>query len=465
MARALLLLNRMALFRDRRDAGRKLAQSLSRYRRQPDVIVLALPRGGVPVAFEVARTLEAPLEVFLVRKLGVPGQEELAMGAIASGGVRVLNQDVVHALSIPDEVIDAVADRELRELERRERAYRDQRPAPEVRGRTVILIDDGLATGASVRAAIVALRELKPARLVVAVPTAAPETCAELREMVDDIVCAVTPEPFYGVGFWYEDFSQTSDEEVRALLEQAAARFSPQRGMDGESAMKPNTGEDRSIEVEAGGVTMAGNLAIPRGAEAVVVFAHGSGSSRFSRRNRFVAQVLQDGGMATLLFDLLTAEEEEVDSLSGQFRFDIDLLSDRMISMTDWLRKQPETSAMTIGYFGASTGAAAALVAAADRPESVFAVVSRGGRPDLAIPHLSRVKAPTLLIVGGNDLPVIRLNREALAQIRAEKRVEILPGATHLFEEPGALEEVARLARDWFAEHLPSKKSLRSVTR
>jgi predicted phosphoribosyltransferase len=205
-------------FRDRAEAGRVLAEKLEAYANRPDVVVLALPRGGVPVAFEVARKLNAPLDVFLVRKLGVPGHAELAMGAIASGGVRVLNEDVVDYLRIPDEVIDAVAAEEQRELDRRERAYRGYAGAPDVRGRTVILVDDGLATGSSMRAAVIALREQQPARIIVAVPVAARATCDEFRSQVDEIVCAVTPEPFRAVGLWYEDFAQTSDEEVRNLL-------------------------------------------------------------------------------------------------------------------------------------------------------------------------------------------------------------------------------------------------------
>jgi len=205
-------------FRDRREAGRLLAARLSAYANRPDVRVLALPRGGVPVGAEVASALGAPLDVFVVRKLGVPGHEEYALGAIATGGVRVLNEDVVRALRIPDRVIDALAAREQEELARRERVYRGHRPPLDVRGRTVILVDDGLATGATMHAAIRALRQQQPARIVVAVPTASPETCAELKTEVDDIVCATTPDPFYAVGLWYEDFSQTTDEEVRELL-------------------------------------------------------------------------------------------------------------------------------------------------------------------------------------------------------------------------------------------------------
>jgi len=215
------------IFQDRTDAGQELAARLTKYANRPDVLVLALPRGGVPVAYEVAKKIGAPLDVFLVRKLGVPGHEELAMGAIASGGVRVINEDVVRFLNIPDEVIDAVAADEQQELERRGSVYRDERPPPDVKGRVVILIDDGLATGSTMRAAAAALRKQGPARIVVAVPVSAPETCNEFRSEVDEIVCAVTPEPFRGVGLWYKDFSQTTDEEVRELLERARQNIAP----------------------------------------------------------------------------------------------------------------------------------------------------------------------------------------------------------------------------------------------
>jgi putative phosphoribosyl transferase len=210
------------LFRDRTDAGKQLAELLGAYAHRQDVLVLALPRGGVPVAFQVAKALNAPLDVLLVRKLGVPGHEELAMGAIASGGKCVLNKEVISALNISDQVIDRVREREQSELARRERRYRDDRPPPEVSGRIIILVDDGLATGASMRSAAMALRQRHPARLVIAVPVASPSTCLDLQGEVDEIICALTPEPFYGVGQWYEDFSQTSDQEVHDLLARAA---------------------------------------------------------------------------------------------------------------------------------------------------------------------------------------------------------------------------------------------------
>jgi putative phosphoribosyl transferase len=209
-------------FRDRYDAGRFLATKLTAFANRPDVLVLALPRGGVPVAFQVARALHAPLDVFLVRKLGVPGHRELAMGAIASGGVRVLNVELIHSLGISRQAVEAVIAEEQAELARRERAYRGGRPPLDVRGRTTILVDDGLATGSTMRAAAQALRQQQASRIVVAVPIAPPETCAEFEREVDEIVCALTPEPFYAVGFWYQDFSQTTDEEVHDLLADSA---------------------------------------------------------------------------------------------------------------------------------------------------------------------------------------------------------------------------------------------------
>jgi len=213
-------------------------------------------------------------------------------------------------------------------------------------------------------------------------------------------------------------------------------------------------GEERLVRVAASPVTLEGNLSLPEGARGVVLFAHGSGSSRHSPRNRYVAQLLNEAKLATLLVDLLTPKEEEVDARTAHLRFDIDFLAERLIGITDWLTRRPDTRDLRIGYFGASTGAAAALVAAAARPDAVGAIVSRGGRPDLAGRVLALVRAPTLLVVGENDLEVIELNREAFARLRCEKRLVIVPGATHLFEEPGALDQVARLAREWFERHL-----------
>jgi dienelactone hydrolase len=217
--------------------------------------------------------------------------------------------------------------------------------------------------------------------------------------------------------------------------------------------------EERPVRVAAARVLLEGNLTLPEGARGIVLFAHGSGSSRFSPRNCYVAQQLNREKLATLLVDLLSPEEEAVDLRTARLRFNIGLLAERLVGVTDWLVRQPDTRPLRIGYFGASTGAAAALVAAAERPQIVRAIVSRGGRPDLAGPALARVEAPTLLIVGGDDTPVIELNRAALAQLRCEKRLVIVPGATHLFEEPGALDEVARLARQWSERHLAREET------
>jgi len=423
-------------FRDREDAGRRLAERLSRFRDERPV-VFALPRGGVPVGYEISRSLEVPLEVFVARKLGAPGQPEFGIGAVAAGGVRVLNEDVVRRLGIPEDYVERITERETAEVERRMHLFRGDRAEPEVRGRTVILVDDGLATGVTARAAIRALRRLEPRRLVLAAPVCAAQTAELLGPEVDELVCLEAPPDLGAIGFWYRDFSQTSDEEVIELLERARREH-----------------EERPVKVSTGPVELEGSLGVPEGARGVVLFAHGSGSGRHSPRNRYVARVLREAGLATLLIDLLTPDEEEVDLRTRQLRFDIGLLAQRLAGATDWLMENPDTRGLRIGYFGASTGAGAALVAAAQRREAVGAVVSRGGRPDLAGDALPLVEAPTLLIVGGNDVPVIGMNEEAMERLRAEKRLEIVPGAGHLFEEPGALEEVARLAAVWFAHHL-----------
>jgi predicted phosphoribosyltransferase len=225
-------------FRDRRDAGRRLARKLSGLAGAPGLLVLALPRGGLPVGLEVARALQAPLDVYVVRKLGLPGQEELAMGAVASGGVSVLNEDVVSALRIRPQVIESVLAEETAEVDRREREYRGGRPPPSIEGRTIVLVDDGLATGSTMRAAISALRRQRPARIVVAVPVGAPEVCAELRDDADEVVCVATPEPFDAIGLFYADFSQTTHDEVREILASAAAD-APERGGDEQPASSP----------------------------------------------------------------------------------------------------------------------------------------------------------------------------------------------------------------------------------
>ena len=431
-------------FNDRREAGRLLAERLKDYTGRSDVVVLALPRGGVPVAYEVAQRLRVPLDIFLVRKLGVPGHPELAMGAIAQGGVEVLSDDLIRDLGVPIALVRQVAAREKLELDRRDRQYRGGRSLAPVRDRVVILIDDGLATGSTMQAAATALRQLSPARIIVAAPVGAGETCARLKQFADAVVCLETPEPFQAVGLWYEHFDQTSDEEVRRLLE----------GMSGGRKPQDDAHTATEVRVPVGAQALVGDLRVPPSARGVVLFAHGSGSSRHSSRNQHVARVLEGEGFATLLIDLLTMEEERVDQYTGHLRFDIEMLAARLVAIVDWLGRRDGVAALPIGLFGASTGGGAALMASAVRPEPIAAIVSRGGRPDLAGRALPRVTAPTLLIVGGRDTAVIAMNRDAMSQMRCEVSLEIVDGATHLFEESGALERVAALAADWFARHL-----------
>ncbi len=427
-------------FLDRRDAGRQLAARLGAYANRDDVVVLALPRGGVPVGFEVARALGAPLDVFLVRKLGVPGHPELAMGAIASGGTRVLNQSLIDELDIPAAAVEEASDRERGELDRRDRAYREGRPLPQLRNHVVLLVDDGLATGATMEAAVQAARAHEPARIVVAAPVGAEESCARLGAIADEVVCAQMPPYFQAVGMWYVRFDQTSDEEVLDLLHKAAAERTAPRAV--------------RIPLESR-ITLSGDLTVPAGATGLVVFAHGSGSSRFSPRNVFVAGALNQRKLATLLVDLLTEDEERQDEGTGQLRFDVMLLAERLVGIAAWAAGDAAVGSLPLGLFGASTGAGAALVAAARLGQRVRAVVSRGGRPDLAGPALSQVAAPTLLIVGSNDDVVVHLNQRAMAEMAAAAtRLELVHGATHLFEEPGALDRVAELAGDWFTKYL-----------
>jgi putative phosphoribosyl transferase len=433
-------------FRDRREAGRRLAEALAELRHEAPV-VLGLPRGGVPVAFEVARALDAPLDVLIVRKLGVPFQPELGMGAVGEDGVRVLNSDVIRAAGVTEDDMAEVETRERAAVERRARLFRGERPGVSLSGRTAIIVDDGLATGGTARAAIQVARAHGAEHVVLAVPVAPPDAVDALNNEADEVVCLESPEPFWAIGAWYADFSQTQDREVMELLDEAR---DARAAAAGAGDRRRGTGYDPDVDVRAGTHVLPGSLTIPPGASGIVLFAHGSGSSRHSPRNRFVADVLQRAGLGTLLFDLLSPDEEA----DRENVFDIPLLASRLAGATDWLCAQPQTHDLAIGYFGASTGAGAALWAAAEPTSPVRAVVSRGGRPDLARDRLPEVRAPTLLIVGGFDDVVIDLNRRAATHLRCEHRLEIVPGATHLFEEPGTLEVVADLAQRWFADRL-----------
>ena len=430
------------MYANRSEAGRQLVRSLQ-HLRGSDVVVLGLPRGGVPVAYEVAKALDAPLDVIVVRKLGVPFQPELAMGAVGEDGVLVLNPEVVRMAHISSEEMTSVQRREQRVVEERAGRFRAGRPRLDLEDKVALIVDDGVATGATARAACRVARAMGAEKVVLAVPVGPPQVGDRFRDEADEMVCPEQPDVFYAVGQFYRDFSQTTDDEVTTLLHRRAEELAGAPG-------RPAAEFDEDVEITADGVTLHGRLSVPPGARGVVLFAHGSGSSRHSPRNRYVAEVLQHAGLGTLLFDLLTRAEEH----DRRKVFDITLLATRLGGATAWLRRHPAAAGLPLGYFGASTGAAAALWAAADPQQEIAAVVSRGGRPDLAIPQLHHVRAATLLIVGARDTMVLDLNREAQRHLRCKNDLAVVPGATHLFEEPGTLARAAALARDWFSEHL-----------
>jgi len=442
-------------FQDRREAGRLLGERLQGLRSEHPV-VLGLPRGGVPVAAEVARLLDAPLDVIVVRKLGLPSHPEFGIGAVGEGGIRVLDEDVIRRAGVSEGELQILERIERDAIERRLRLLRGASSRIPVKGRTVVIVDDGIATGGTVRAAVQVVHALGARRVIVAVPVCPPETQAQLKfdSGADEVFALRTPRAFSAVGGWYRDFDPTSDAEVAQLL--AAARTQP---ADDDASANLVSGHSTEVQIPVEGVTLEGDLAVPPAAIGIVLFAHGSGSSRHSRRNQAVAAALRQAGIGTLLFDLLTEEEAADRSLV----FDIELLAHRLGAATRWLRAQPQFAHIPLGYFGASTGGGAALWAAAET-SNISAVVSRGGRPDLAGPRLGAVDSPTLLIVGGNDLEVLRLNEDAAARLTCERRIAVVDGATHLFEEPGALETVARLAISWFQTHLRARSAGRDAS-
>ena len=452
-------------FLDRTDAGRKLAAQLLPFAAERP-IVIGLPRGGVPVAVEVARALDAPLDILAVRKLGAPANPEYGVGAIAEDGTAVLNTEAARRVGMTRQALEATVEREVKELRRRVDRYRDGRQRIDVRGRTVIVVDDGLATGLTDLAAVRSLRARGATRIVVAVPVAACESVALIGEEADEVICHTIPHELLGVGHWYRDFSPVADAEVIAALGVAwerapkgetgpTERAPIARGAAPETVSPAGSAIRHELLLDIGGASLAGDLAIPAEARGLVIFAHGSGSSRLSPRNRAVAATLQQAGIATLLFDLLTEREER----RRELVFDIPLLARRLELVTRWSIAEPDTKGLPVGYFGASTGAAAAMRAAAAAGEVVRAVVSRGGRPDLAADRLAHVTAPTLLIVGSLDPEVLELNRRAAGMLHCPHRLEVVEGAGHLFSEPGTLERVATLAAEWFQHYLAGSES------
>ncbi len=416
---------------DRHHAGLQLAEALTRFAGDSPV-VLGLARGGIAVAAPVARALGAPLDMLLVCKVGSPDQPELGIGAVAEGGVHVIDTVLAHHLGIPDEAVPQLVRSQAHALDGRVDALRRGHPRLDLEGRLVIVIDDGLATGSTAHAAIRSARRAGARQVILAVPVGSRAGVRRMEVIADEVICLLMPDDFLAVGRHYDHFAAVSDTDMIALLSH-------------------DTRTEVVITVED--AALPGILTIPPLATLLVIFAHGSGSSRLSPRNQAVAAALQDSGIATLLIDLLTEDEAR----ERQMVFDIEHLADRLEGVVAWSRGFPRTQHLGIGLFGASTGAAAALAVAARCPDLVSTVVSRGGRPDLASRWLPLVKAPTLLIVGGEDVDVLRLNRDALTRLRCPSALEIVPGASHLFDEAGSLQQVAILARDWCARAAASR--------
>jgi putative phosphoribosyl transferase len=430
-------------FDDRADAGRRLAGALQSYR-DGDALVVGLARGGVEVAAAVAEALNLPLRALVVRKVGAPHNPELAIGAVSETGVQWIDQSLLEPTGATPGYVSETVSAQIEEAHRQQREYSAGPLGEAVRGRPVILVDDGIATGATALVAIRSARELGASSVILATPLASGQAINTLRPHVDRLIVLMTPDPFGAVGLHYRRFDQLGDERVIRLL-----RAAEERTPDTYGDSPPI--QERAVTIPAGAVTLPALLALPEGAQGIVLFAHGSGSGRLSPRNNAVARVLNRARLATLLADLLT-EEEAADRRKV---FDIGLLADRLAACAAYAGEQPSSRPLPAGYFGASTGGAAAIVAASREGSPARAVVSRGGRPDLAAEALERVRCPTLLIVGGEDKQVLALNRHAYDRLHTEKRLAVIPGATHLFEEPGALDAVAELARDWFLRYLP----------
>ncbi len=425
--------DRYKTFENRREAAELLIPLLQDLK-ELNPLILAIPRGAVPMAQTVAQALQAEMDLVLVKKIKHPHHHEFAIGAVTESGEILLSSG---AQEMNPKEIEASALAEIQKLQRQRLRYTGTEHAHAIEGRTVIIVDDGIATGSTMAAAIQSLQAQKAKRIVVAAPVASHESIRRLENQGAEVRVYYVPQFFGAVSYFYNNFDQVSDAEVGEFFQLRSF--------------------DINISAVDQHVTLKAILGRPRHPKGLIIFSHGSGSGRLSPRNQFVADLLNRQGYATILADLLTEQE----SHNRANVFDISLLSKRLISITNWALRHPELKSLPIGYFGASTGAASALVAASRLPRFVQAVVSRGGRPDLALASLRDVKCATLLLVGSEDHEVLAFNQAAFKDLRNPKTLDIIEGATHLFEEPGKLEEVAEKALNWFDAKMHPKKESR----
>lgn len=424
--------NGMKRFKNREEAGNLLAERLIPFR-DSNPIILALPRGGIPLSKIIAKRLHAPIDLIFIRKIGAPGNEEFAVGAVAEDEKPIFNEELISLYNLDRKVISGLVADQVREIRTRSKLYRKIFKSLAWQGRTVIVVDDGLATGASMKAALLWLQTKMVKKIIVAIPVSSKEGMEEIKPFCDEAISLITPHQFWSVGSWYHEFKQLTDEEVLH-----------------ESSNVVDLVDENDIRLYDYNEPLKGLLQTPLNARGLVIFAHGSGSNYKSPRNQQVAKALHEAGYITLLFDLLTADEAN----HKNNVFDINLLSRRLNLATEWAKKNfPH---LPLGYFGASTGAAAALKSASERND-IFAIVSRGGRPDLAMDALAKVDIPVLLIVGKEDDLVVPLNKSARNKLK-NCQMELIPKAGHLFEEPGTLEQVIELSVGWFNQHNVKKK-------
>lgn len=444
-------------FRDRYDAGHQLARACEHLATEQP-LVLGLVRGGVPVAFEVASHLHAPLDALGVRKIGLPRQPELALGAVGEDDAFIIDPELQAWAGITDTSVQLFIDEARAALSARLAAIRAQVPMLPVSGRTVIVVDDGIATGATMRAALLCLRSRDVARLVLAVPIAAAPSLDQCRSLVDEVICLDAPVVFGAVGAFYDNFSPTTDDEVIRLLRHQRTRqpgirpaavlvdaANPEHRNGGDTILGVAPGVEVEIEVPIEGpLRMPAIICVPDRAQALIVFAHGAGSNRTSPRNAAVARVFAEHGYASLRVDLLTPDET-AEHVKG---FSFPLLAARVRAAVDWARAEPALADLPVVVYGASTGAAVACVAAAADP-SIRGVISRGGRADLVTEILPEVRVPCLFVVGERDDIVLELTQDVLRILGDRASLVVVPNAGHLFEEPGALTAVSQAAVVW----------------